>query len=74
MSKWEGEEMREITREQAESLITNSKVLQSSIDHEQNDLVVYFELADQRSLHVHYNTRRSSKTYFINGKPVTSDK
>ena len=60
--------MTEITREQAESLISNSKVVKSTVDHEHDDLVVNFKLANQRSLHVHYNMQGSQKSYFINGE------
>ena len=60
--------MTEITREQAESLISNSEVVKGTVDHEHDDLVVNFKLANQRSLHVHYNMQGSQKTYFINGE------
>jgi hypothetical protein len=61
--------MTEITREQAESLINDSEVVKSTVDHEQDDLIVNFKLSDQRSLYVHYNMNDSLKTYFINGEP-----
>ena len=67
LSKRERVKMREITREQAESLISSSEVVQSMVDYEHNDLVVFFKLANQRSLRVRYNMARSLKTYFING-------
>jgi LEA14-like dessication related protein len=65
--------MREITREQAESLINSSEVVQSTVDYEHNDLVVYFKLANQRSLRVQYNMKHSLKTYFMNGEISISD-
>jgi len=65
--------MREITREQAESLINSSEVVQSTVDYEQQDLVVFFKLADQRSLQVHYNMQQSLKTYFMNGENTSAE-
>ena len=73
LSNREGVEMREITREQAESLISSSEVVHSVVDYEHNDLVVYFKMANQRSLRVCYNMARSLKTYFINGDLSLSD-
>jgi len=65
--------MREITRDQAESLISSSEVVQSTVDYEHKDLVVYFKLANQKSLRVRYNMARSLKTYFINGDHFLPD-
>jgi hypothetical protein len=65
--------MKEITREQAESLINSSEVIQSTVDYEHNDLVVSFHLANHGSLRVCYNMKRSLKTYFLNGDFSISD-
>lgn len=65
--------MKEITREQAESLINSSEVVQSTVDYEHKDLVVSFRLANHGSLRVCYNMKRSLKTYFLNGDLSLSD-
>jgi len=63
--------MQEITREQAESLMANSQVTQSSVNHQGTDLVVNFSLSDRRSLRVCYNAQKATKSYFLNGDPIS---
>ena len=57
--------MKELTREQAESLVEENTVLNSFVSHKGNETLVSFRLANQYQLEVHYDMSKDQKTYFI---------
>ena len=57
--------MRELTREQAESLIAKNEVVKSWTSRKNNEILVNLNLSNHVQLEVHYNMMRDLKTYFV---------
>ena len=59
--------MKELTREQAELLFSETEVKQSRIEPMHSGFKIILELADSRFFFVHYNTKSHQKIYFLEG-------
>ena len=57
--------MKEISREQAEQLFLESKVLNSKIDQDQGELRVSMILSGNKSCLIKFNIQSLQKTYFL---------
>jgi len=57
--------MKKISREQAEQLFIESKVLNSKIDQDQNELRVSMILSGNKSCLIKFNIKSQQKTYFL---------
>lgn len=57
--------MKELTREQAESLVAANEVIKSWTSRKNNEVLVNLSLSNQFQLEVHYNMNRDMKTYFV---------
>jgi len=57
--------MKKISREQAEQLFLESKVLNSKIDQDQDELRVSMILSDNKSCLIKFDVKSQKKTYFL---------
>jgi hypothetical protein len=60
--------MKEISREQAEQLFLESKVLNSKIDQDQNELRVSMVLSGNKSCLIKFDVIHQQKTYYLDTK------
>jgi len=57
--------MKRISREQAEQLFIESKVLNSKIDQDQNELRVSMTLSGNKSCLIKFDVKSQQKTYYL---------
>ena len=57
--------MKQITRTEAESLFLTSKVIESCIEQDKNEMCIRLTLANRLSFMVKYNTLDHQKSYFV---------
>ena len=63
--------MDQISREQAEHLLTESYVIDSQVSQNRDLIRVVLRLSDERSLIYDYDTKMRKKTYFIEDVSLT---
>ena len=57
--------MKKISREQAEQIFIESKVLNSKIDQDQSELRVSMTLSGNKSCLIKFDIKSQQKTYFL---------
>ena len=57
--------MRQITRDEAESLFMTSKVISSNIEHNHKEMRIHLTLANDHTFLVKYDLLDHAKKYFI---------
>ena len=57
--------MKQITRNEAESLFLTSEVISSNIEQDQHEMRIRLTLADDRSFLVKYDFSDHEKRYFV---------
>jgi hypothetical protein len=57
--------LNQITRELAENLLNDSSVLKTQVVQNEDQIQIIFKLSDDSSLVYRFDTKNSTKTYFI---------
>ena len=57
--------MEQLTRQQAEELMLNHKVIKTNVKQTKKDLCVYFTLSNTKSFFVKYDVKNQDKSYFL---------
>ena len=65
--------MKELTREQAESLIAKNEVVKSWTSRKNNEILVNLNLSNHVQLEVHYNMMQDLKTYFVESSDTQTE-